>query len=158
MAHPEESFVPVDTLDEMLGLPEQALNVFQPGSGCPQPMVNVAECLAAIPDNPCPPPTLGGRAGQFYRNILNMSHDESLQFLVGEAVPANDLAGGGQSDDSDAASTVSEDILQLVEDEVEDEDEGEGEDTVDEVDAVDEDCIEDDEVVDGQQEQENHLD
>ncbi|KAL6891162.1 hypothetical protein HDV57DRAFT_286068 [Trichoderma longibrachiatum] len=146
MALPEESFVPVDTLDEMLGLPEQALNVFQPGSGCPQPMVNVAECLVAIPDNPCPPPTLGGRAGQFYRNILNMSHDESLQFLVGEAVAANDMVQGGQSDESDAESEASADISHVVGDEDEDEEEEDDDDDEDE---------EEEEVEEDEEEEEN---
>ena len=46
LALPEESFVLVNTLEEMLGLPERMLSVDQPGAGCPQPMVNVAECLA----------------------------------------------------------------------------------------------------------------
>ncbi|KAL7937822.1 hypothetical protein V8C35DRAFT_293709 [Trichoderma chlorosporum] len=78
LALPEESFVPVNTLEEMLGLPEEALSIFQPGSGCSQPMVNVAECLAAIPDNPCPPPTLGARAGDAIGpNPLDEQSDES---------------------------------------------------------------------------------
>ncbi|KAL7798587.1 CRT10 domain-containing protein [Trichoderma ceciliae] len=102
LALPEESFVPVKTLEEMLGLPEKALNIFQPGSGCPQPMVNVTECLAAIPDNPCPPPTLGARAGD--ANAANLTND--------------------QSDESEAESEESEDQS----DEANELDEEEGED------------------------------
>ncbi|KAL7913130.1 hypothetical protein GGI35DRAFT_476936 [Trichoderma velutinum] len=106
LALPEESFVPVSTLEEMLGLPEEALSIFQPGSGCSQPMVNVAESLAAIPDNPCPPPTLGARAGQFFPNVLNMFHNQSLQSLVGDAIAPNPL--DEHSDESEAESEESE--------------------------------------------------
>ncbi|KAL7817807.1 hypothetical protein V8C26DRAFT_398015 [Trichoderma gracile] len=158
MALPEESFVPVDTIDEMLGLPEQALNVFQPGSGCPQPMVNVAECLAAIPDNPCPPPTLGGRAGQFYRNILNMSHEESLQFLVGEAVAANDMLEGGQSDDSDAESEDSEDISHVLGEEDEDDDDDEEEEEGEEEEGEEEEEEEDDDAENEEEDGEDNDD
>ncbi|KAH0493986.1 hypothetical protein TgHK011_000625 [Trichoderma gracile] len=129
MALPEETFVPVDTIDEMLGLPEQALNVFQPGSGCPQPMVNVAECLAAIPDNPCPPPTLGGRAG--------------------EAVAANDMLEGGQSDDSDAESEDSENISHVL---------GEGDEDEDEDDDEEEEEEEEGEEEEGEEEEEDEDD
>ncbi|KAL7946404.1 hypothetical protein V8C42DRAFT_320532 [Trichoderma barbatum] len=107
LALPEECFVPVNTLEEMLGLPEEVLSIFQPGSGCPQPMVNVAECLAAIPDNPCPPPTPGARAGQFYPNFLSMSHNQSLQSLVGDAIAPNPM--DEQSDESETESEVPED-------------------------------------------------
>ncbi|KAL6832806.1 hypothetical protein V8C40DRAFT_236047 [Trichoderma camerunense] len=106
LALSEESFVPVNTLEEMLGLPEEALSIFQPGSGCSQPMVNVAECLAAIPDNPCPPPILGARAGQFFPNVLNMFHNQSLQSLVGDAIAPNFV--GEHSDESEVEQEESE--------------------------------------------------
>ncbi|KAL6698563.1 hypothetical protein J3F84DRAFT_363247 [Trichoderma pleuroticola] len=139
LALPEESFVLVSTLEEMLGLPEEALSIFQPGSGCSQPMVNVAECLAATPDNPCPPPMLGARAGQFFPNVLNMFHNQSLQSLVGDAFapnlmdehsdeseaepeePENDSDEPDEEDEED-----SDDMGQESEEEEEEEDGGEG--------------------------------
>ncbi|KAL7954642.1 hypothetical protein V8C34DRAFT_293911 [Trichoderma compactum] len=106
LALPEESFVPVSTLEEMLGLPEEALSIFQPGSGCSQPMVNVAECLAAIPDNPCPPPMLGARAGDAIApNLVGEHNDES------EAEPEEPEDDGDEpEDDGDEPEDAQQDL------------------------------------------------
>lgn len=74
----------------MFGLPETAFNNVCPsGPTCPQPMVNVSECLAAIPDNPCPPSSWGSRGGQFYHYVPFMLHDEFLHMPLDNANAAN---------------------------------------------------------------------
>ncbi|EHK24816.1 uncharacterized protein TRIVIDRAFT_61576 [Trichoderma virens Gv29-8] len=104
LALPEESFVPVSTLEEMLGLPEEALSIFQPGSGCSQPMVNVAECLAAIPDNPSPPPTLGARAGDAIApNLLDDEQSDESEAEPEE--PENESDETDEEDEEDGDDT-----------------------------------------------------
>ncbi|KAM0260415.1 hypothetical protein ACHAQJ_002817 [Trichoderma viride] len=123
----EASFVPVSSLEEMLGLPEKALNVFPPGGGFSQPMVNVTQCLAAIPDNPCPP---GNRSGQFYYYLPVMSHDESLHLVADDVNPT--ILTDGPGDESEAEAEESEDqgndVNELDEEEGEDLDEESEED------------------------------
>ncbi|KAK4067379.1 uncharacterized protein Triagg1_7559 [Trichoderma aggressivum f. europaeum] len=119
LALPEEAFVPVSTLEEMLGLPEEALGIFQPGSGCSQPMVNVAECLAAIPDNPCPPPMLGLRAGDAIALDATDEHSDESEAEPDE--PENDSDEPDELEEED-----SDEMGQESEEEEEEEEEGGG--------------------------------
>ncbi|PTB43030.1 uncharacterized protein TrAFT101_001590 [Trichoderma asperellum] len=124
----DDSFLPVNSVEEMFGLPERALSISMPGSGCPQPMANITDCLAAIPDNPCPP-AAGARSGQFYHYVPVMLHDESLHSIVDDA-----NAAGFTDDESDESESEPEasdnqinDVNEFDEDEDEDDDDEEEE-------------------------------
>jgi hypothetical protein len=109
----------------MFGLPERALKVFNSASMYQQPMADITECLAAIPDNPCPPAT-GARSGQFYHYVPVMLHDEFLHLAAGNA---NHLGAftDDESDESESEPEASESqnpgVNELDDDESEDIDE-----------------------------------
>lgn len=139
------SFLPVNSVEEMFGLPEKALRIFNAASEYQQPMTDITECLAAIPDNPCPPAT-GARSGQFYHYVPVMLHDEFLHLVAGNT---NHLAAftDDETDESEtepeALETQNNNVNELDEDE--DEDEDESEDIDEEADDYDEEEDEDEE-------------
>lgn len=95
-------------------------------------MINITGCLAAIPDNPCPP-TTGGRPGQFYHYVPVMLHDEFLHLTAGNANPADFT--DGESDESEPEPEA----LEIQDNGVNELDEDEGEDTDEDTDEEEED-------------------
>ncbi|GFP53822.1 hypothetical protein TASIC1_0003020000 [Trichoderma asperellum] len=123
----DDSFLPVNSVEEMFGLPERALNISMPGSGCPQPMVNITDCLAAIPDNPCPP-AAGARSGQFYHYVPVMLHDESLHSIVdANAAGFTDSESDESETEPEATDNQINDVNEFDDDEDDDDEEEEEE-------------------------------
>lgn len=134
----EGSFLPVNSVEEMFGLPEKALKIFNAASEYQQPMSDITECLAAIPDNPCPPAT-GARPGQFYHYVPVMLHDEFLHLVAGNA---NHL--GAFTDDETDESETEPEALDIQNNDVNELDEDESGDNDEEADDYDEEEEEDD--------------
>lgn len=133
------SFLPVKSVEEMFGLPEKALRIFNAASEYQQPMTDITECLAAIPDNPCPPAT-GARSGQFYHYVPVMLHDEFLHLIAGNA---NHLAAF--TDDETDESEAEPEALEIQNNDVNEPDEDESEDIDEEADDYDEEEEDEDE-------------
>ncbi|KAM0463912.1 hypothetical protein ACHAO4_000637 [Trichoderma viride] len=134
----EGSFLPVNSVEEMFGLPEKALKILNAASEYQQPMSDITECLAAIPDNPCPPAT-GARPGQFYHYVPVMLHDEFLHLVAGNA---NHL--GAFTDDETDESETEPEALDIQNNDVNELDEDESGDNDEEADDYDEEEEEED--------------
>ncbi|KAL7924028.1 CRT10 domain-containing protein [Trichoderma austrokoningii] len=119
------SFVPVDSVEEMFGLPQKTLKPFLGVSKYQQPMTIVTECLAALPDNPCPPAT-GGRPGQFYHYVPVTLHDEFLNFMAGNATMAAFTDDEGDESETEPEALVDEDEDEDVDEEEDGDDHDEG--------------------------------
>ncbi|KAK5990686.1 hypothetical protein PT974_08955 [Cladobotryum mycophilum] len=134
LAIPDDTFLLVDDVKQLLGQQESEIEFLQFHVGCSQPMVNMRKSIKAIPNNPCAsPPNRMAPDGQFYHNTLVGLHNGSLHLIPG--APNADVAQGDDSSSEGAPSS---------EESGEEEEEAEGEDE-DEDDEEEEDQDEEEE-------------
>ncbi|KAM3426364.1 hypothetical protein MY4824_010001 [Beauveria thailandica] len=124
LALSDDSFVTVNTLDELIGgAPGEIIPAYGTGS---QPMADVEPCVRAIPDNPCP---------EFESELDRMDNlqmlfpgQNALQAIAGLLGNAEGVLGG----DSDEDQIATNDANEGENDEEDGEDDGDDEDDADE--------------------------
>lgn len=122
----ERDFLKVKTTEELFGVPTNRLEVIPAGSGCQQPLVNVRNAVANIPDNPHNMLRLLAQPGP----MIPLAWEPDMPQL-GFAVQAEDLLG----------SDVGEEEFEDTEDETDEEhdeggDSGDGSEVNSEEDAI----------------------